>query len=74
MAGALGEENIAHLQPPLLSELWLYLSGDRVDNPLHINREKTGISQAFMELNIRDMLITANLLGKHSLIAILPRY
>jgi len=58
VAGALDEKNDAHLQPPkdfqppLLSELWLYLSSDRVDNPLHISGEKTGISQAFIELNI----------------------
>lgn len=57
MAGALGEENTAHPQPPkdfqlpLLSELLLYLSGiERAT--LYILIEKTGISQAFMELNI----------------------
>ena len=56
----------------------LALLGDGVDDPLHINRERIGISQVFMEVlgfgsrskfwykqgNVLDMLITANFPAK----------
>jgi len=53
------------------------LLGGRVGGPLHINREKTEISQVFMEIlgfkggskfsrskgNVRERLITVNFVG-----------
>ena len=59
-----------------------YGSIDRVDDPLHINRERIGISQVFMEIlrfgsrskfwykqgNVLDMLITVNFPAKTTIL------